>query len=124
MTWNDILIEIVNVAFKAVTMIVLPYLAAKVGENIHNERVAKLVKKGEEFVVKSVEMVNQTFVESLKAEGNFDMEAQKKAFKLCYENWMAMASDEVKRAIIEQVADLDTWLNTMIEARIAEGKTI
>lgn len=124
MTWNDILIEIVNVAFKAVTLIVLPYLAAKVGENIHNERVAKLVKKGEEFVVKSVEMINQTFVESLKAEGNFDAEAQKKAFKLCYENWMAMASDEVKSAIIEQVADLDTWLNTMIEARIAEGKTI
>ena len=124
MTWNDILIEIVNVAFKAVTLIVLPYLAAKVGENIHNERVAKLVKKGEEFVVKSVEMVNQTFVESLKAEGNFNAEAQKEAFKLCYENWMAMASDEVKCAIIEQVADLDTWLNTMIEARIAEGKTI
>lgn len=122
LSWNDIFIEIVNVAVKAVTMIVLPYLAYKFSEKIKNDHAVRLIKKGEEFVVKSVDMVQQTFVDSLKKEGKFNPDAQREAFKLCYENWMQMANDEIKLAISEEVGNLDTWLNTMIEARIAENK--
>lgn len=122
LSWNDILIEIVNVAVKAVTMIVLPYLAFKFSEKIKNDHAVRLIKKGEEFVVKSVDMVQQTFVDSLKKEGKFNSDAQREAFKICYENWMQMANDEIKLAISEEVGNLDTWLNTMIEARIAENK--
>ena len=124
MTWNDVIIEIVNVAFKAITMIALPYLAAKLGEKINNDHVARLIKKGEVFVEKSVDMVQQTFVDNLKKQNGFNADAQKEAFKLCYENWMNMASSEIKNAISEEVGDLDAWLNTMIEAQIAENKMV
>ena len=124
MTWNDVIIEIVNVAFKAITMIALPYLAAKLGEKINNDHVARLIKKGEVFVEKSVDMVQQTFVDNLKKQNGFNADAQRQAFKLCYENWMAMASNEIKAAISEEVGDLDAWLNMMIEAQVAENKTI
>lgn len=122
MTWNDVLIDAVNVAFKAVIMFALPYLFAMIGKRIKNDHAKRLISKGEEFVLKSIDMVQQTFVESLKAEGKFDLDAQQEAYKLCYNRWMAMANDEVKAAILEEVGDLDAWLDTMIEAGIAENK--
>ena len=122
MTWNDILIDVVNLAFKVITMIAIPYFAAKIGEKIKNDRVAALVRKGEEFVIKSVDMVQQTFVDNLKKQNGFNADAQREAFRMAYENWMHMANDEIKQVISEQVGDLDIWLNTMIEAQVAEGK--
>ena len=122
MTWNDVLIDAVNVAFKAIIMFAIPYLFAMIGKKIKNDHAKRLINKGEEFVLKSIDMVQQTFVESLKAEGKFDLEAQQKAYKLCYDRWMVMANDEVKAAILEEVGDLDAWLDTMIEAGIAQNK--
>lgn len=124
MTWNDVLIDVVNMAFKVVTMLVIPYFAVKFTNKIKNDRVANLMKQGEDFVVMSVEMVQQTFVDNLKKQNGFNMDAQREAFKMCYENWMKVASDELKRVITEQVGDLDAWLNTMIESSIAENKVM
>lgn len=122
MSWNDILIYVVNVAVKAVVTFAIPCLFAMWNKKIKNDHARKLILKGEEFVLKSIDMVQQTFVDSLKAEGKFDADAQKEAYKLCYNRWMAMASDDVKAAILEEVGDLDAWLDTMIEAGIAEKK--
>ena len=122
MTWNDILIYVVNVAVKAVVTFAIPCLFAMWNKKIKNDHARKLILKGEEFVLKSIDMVQQTFVDSLKAEGKFDADAQKEAYKLCYNRWMTMASDDVKAAILEEVGDLDAWLDTMIEAGIAEKK--
>lgn len=122
MTWNDVLIEVVNVAFKAVIMLAIPYISSVIGKKIRNDHVRRLVDQGEAFVTKSINMVQQTFVEDLKKQGKFDAESQAIAFKQCYDNWMAMASDEVKCAILNEVGDLDAWLETMIEAGIAEEK--
>lgn len=124
MTWNDVLIDVVNMAFKVIIMLAIPYFGAKLTNKIKNDRVAKLMKQGEDFVVMSVEMVQQTFVDNLKKQNGFNMDAQREAFKMCYENWMKVANDELKRVITEQVGDLDAWLNTMIESSIAENKVV
>lgn len=122
MTWNDVLINVVDLAFKAVLTLVLPWAVSLISHKIKNERAKRLIAKGEDFVMKSIQMVQQTFVDSLKKEGKFDADAQREAYKLCYERWFAMASDEVKAAILEEVGDLDAWLNTMIESGIVENK--
>lgn len=124
MTWNDVLIDVVNMAFKVIIMLAIPYFGTKFTNKIKNDRVAKLMKQGEDFVVMSVEMVQQTFVDNLKKQNGFNMDAQRQAFKMCYENWMKVANDELKRVITEQVGDLDAWLNTMIESSIAENKVV
>lgn len=122
MSWNDVLIEVVNLVFKAVIALMIPYVSSVIGNKIRNDHIRKLVEKGESFVTKSIEMVQQTFVEDLKKQGKFDAESQAIAFKQCYDNWMSMASDEIKCAIMNEVGDLDAWLETMIEAGIAEKK--
>ena len=121
-TWNDVLIEAVNLLFKIVTVVAIPYLSYMVSRSIKNDKLKHLVNRGEEFVKKSVAMVQQTFVDSLKKEGKFDKDAQREAFRMAYETWMEMASEEVKEAIMEQTGNIDTWLNTMIEAQIYTDK--
>ena len=120
MTWNDVLIEAVNIVFKVITMLVLPYLASQLAKQIENNRVKGLIAKGEAFVKKSVDMVQQTFVEQLKKDGKFDAEAQQVAFKMAFDNWMKIASEDVKLALMDEVDDLNVWLDTMIEAQIKE----
>ena len=120
MTWNDVLIEAVNIVFKVITMLVLPYLASQLAKQIENNRVKGLITKGEAFVKKSVDMVQQTFVEQLKKDGKFDAEAQQVAFKMAFDNWMKIASEDVKLALMDEVDDLNVWLDTMIEAQIKE----
>lgn len=121
-TWNDVLIEAVNLLFKIVTVVAIPYLSYMVSKSIKSDKLKHLVSRGEEFVKKSVAMVQQTFVDSLKKEGKFDKDAQREAFRMAYETWMEMASEEVKEAIMEQTGNIDTWLNTMIEAQIYTEK--
>ena len=121
-TWNDVLIEAVNLLFKIVTVVAIPYLSYMVNRSIKNDKLKSLVNRGEEFVKKSVAMVQQTFVDSLKKEGKFNKDAQREAFRMAYETWMEMASEEVKDAILEQTGNIDTWLNTMIEAQIHTDK--
>lgn len=120
--WNEVLIEAVNLLFKIVTVIVIPYASYLVTRSIKSDQAKKLVAKGEDFVKKSVAMVQQTFVDNLKAEGKFDLDAQREAFRRCYENWMEMAGEDIKDAILDLTGDIDTWLNTMIEAQIQYEK--
>lgn len=124
MTWNDVLIEAVELVFKAVTALVIPYLAYLVGKKIKNDHAKELMHKAEEFVVQSVQMVQQTFVDSLKKEGKFDAQAQREAFKLCYDAWLTMANEEMKQVVTEEVGNLDSWLTALIEANVYAQKEI
>lgn len=124
MTWNNVLIETVNLAFKIILTLGIPYLFAMITAKIDNDHVDSLLKEAEKLVVQSVQMVNQTFVDSLKKEGKFDTAAQLEAFKLCRENWLEMVSDEMKETVMNQVGNIETWLNTKIESTIAGEKTI
>ena len=122
MNWNDVLIQVVNTAFRLVITLGIPYLFAMIGKHVRNDHTAKLMATAERLIVQSVEMVNQTFVNTLKEAGKFDTAAQIEAFKLCRENWLEMISEEMRDVVIEEVGDIESWLNTKIEATIAESK--
>lgn len=115
MSWNDVLIDVVNVAFKAIIALAIPYLFSLITQKVKNDKVKDAMKQGEEFVVESVGMVNQTFVDQLKKDGKFDKEAQRQAFTMCFENWKMIASDKLKEAITKEVGNIDEWLTSKIE---------
>ena len=122
MTWNDVLVRVVDLLFKVVTVVAIPYVSGLLATKLDDDRTRRLVKKAEEFVVQSVEMVKQTFVDDLKKNNGFDANSQKEAYRRCYENWIEMASDEMKMAVVDEVGDIETWLKTKIEAEVAKGK--
>jgi hypothetical protein len=65
---------------------------------------------------------NQTYVESLKASGSFDTEAQKEAFRLTYEAVIKMLSVEALEYIATITGDTKVYLTNLIESQVNANK--
>ena len=61
---------------------------------------------------------NQTYVDSLKAEGKFDVEAQKKAFSLTCDAVLSILTDDAKEYLSESLGDLESYITSKIESQV------
>lgn len=125
MDWNVFfelcLIPILGVA---TTFLVL-FLNSKkqeVDAKIENETAQKYINMALDTIAECVVATNQTYVDSLKAQGKFDMEAQKVAFQKTFDNVMALLSQEAKDYLTVAYGDLTNYLTTRIEAQVKISK--
>ena len=65
---------------------------------------------------------NQTYVDALKKQGSFDIDAQKKAFEITYNAVMSIISDDVEMYLAEAVKDLNAYITNKIEAQVIISK--
>lgn len=61
---------------------------------------------------------NQTYVDSLKVEGKFDVEAQKKAFSLTCDAVLSILTDDAKEYLSESLGDLESYITSKIESQV------
>ena len=87
-----------------------------------NELYHKYIDMLEETVVNCVIATNQTYVDSLKKQGKFDLEAQKEAFNRTYSQVMLILADDAKVYLESAVGDLNAYITNMIEAQVKENK--
>ena len=73
-------------------------------------------------ISKCVIATNQTYVETLKKEGKFDIEAQKIAFEKTYDAVMSIISIDMVEYLTEFVGDFETFLMQSIEAEVNANK--
>ena len=64
----------------------------------------------------------QTYVESLKKQGAFDLEAQKTAFTMTYQSVLSLLTDEAEEYLAEAVGDLSLYITQKIEAEVQINK--
>ena len=69
-----------------------------------------------------IRATNQTYVNSLKEQGAFDKEAQKKAFKQTYDAVMAILTEDAKEYLNEAINDLNTYITNKIESGVVVVK--
>lgn len=119
---NEILINIISVV---VTSIVLPLLSiagAKlvqlINSKINNNKAANFLSTATTIIINAVRSVFQTYVEALKKEDKFDETSQKLALLKARDIALNQMTDDVKNYITSTYGDLDTWINTNIEATI------
>lgn len=119
---NEILINIISVV---VTSIVLPLLSiagAKlvqlINSKIKNNKAANFLSTATTIIINAVRSVFQTYVEALKKEDKFDEASQKHALLKARDIALNQMTDDVKNYITSTYGDLDTWINTNIEATI------
>lgn len=119
---NEILINIISVV---VTSIVLPLLSiagAKlvqlINSKIKNNKAANFLSTATTIIINAVRSVFQTYVEDLKKEDKFDEASQKLALLKARDIALNQMTDDVKNYITSTYGDLDTWINTNIEATI------
>ena len=101
-------------------------LIRKKGEEISakldDDRKKEYVQLLTETITNCVSATSQTYVDSLKAQGKFDAEAQKVAFEKTYTAVFAILTDDAKVYLGKIYGDLHTYITQRIEAQVNANK--
>ena len=131
MNWTELISSIFQVCLIPLLGILTKYLvtfismkAEEMKQKTSNETAQKYISMASETIMACVLATNQTFVESLKAQGKFDKEAQEIAFNKTLEAVLLLMNDEVKEYITEVFGDLNAYLTTQIEAAVNGTKML
>lgn len=129
MEWNtllqDLLYAVITAAVPVITMYIVKFLKtifSKVKVETDQTIVKNTIDEALGIVLKVVASTSQTYVDSLKAEGKFDKEAQLVAFNNTKDTIKSLLSDEAKNLIATLYDDIDTWLTIQIESAVREQK--
>lgn len=119
---NEILI---NVLSCIVTVVIIPLitllgskLIKRISSKLDNEESAKLISEASTIVLNAVKCVFQTYVEALKKDNNFGKDAQLIAFNKAKNIISSQLSEEIKEFINNHFGNLESWVDTQIEASI------
>lgn len=126
---NETLQSIIYIVLTAILPIVVNYIAkicnAKVAEltaNVESEQARKYIDAAVDAISIAVTAVNQTYVDSLKADGKFDEAAATTAKNLALEKAKELISADSKKFIEMMYSDFDKYLENAIEAYVRESK--
>lgn len=127
---NSVLYTVITVIVPVVAYYIVNLVKAKIAEStiiedsIKNETVSNIIKDALSDVMDAVLHVNQIYVDSLKAAGNFTEEAQKEAFNKAYAESVKLISDGTKEIIEEAYGSFDEWLKSKIESSVKKAKIV
>ena len=129
MNWLDLLKQIFEVCIipllGILTTYIVQYIKVKKEEmktQTENEKVNKYLDILAKVIEDCVVATNQTYVETLKKEGKFDIEAQKQAFLMTSQAVLAIMSDESLDILALAVDDLNEYIRQKIEAEVNKHK--
>lgn len=129
MEWLALLYEIFEVCviplLGVLTVYIVKFIQKKTEElnsKNENELMNKYLTMLSDTIVDCVIATNQTYVESLKKQGKFDLEAQKIAFEMTYNAVINVLSNEAKEYLTSIYGDLSAYITNMIEAEVNRNK--
>ena len=96
--------------------------SAEIQANINDATLKKYMEMLTSTITDCVIATNQTYVESLKAQGKFDTAAQQRAFELTSKAVMEILSEEAKIYLASAVGDLNAYITKKIEAEVNINK--
>lgn len=125
----SILLQIFEVVIIPILGVLTTYLVklinAKISE-ISEKRNSEIEKKYlnmlNETITECVLATTQTYVDTLKKEGNFDVEAQKAAFNQTYEAVVSILSKDAKEYFESAVGDFELFITKKIEMEVNLNK--
>lgn len=127
----DLITQIFEVCIIPLMGILTAYFVKWIGvkteelkEETKNEKTEKYLDMLNNTITNCVIATTQTYVDTLKAQGAFDMEAQKTAFTMTYEAVAKLLTDEAAEYLNEAVGDLNLYITQKIEAEVNLNKTI
>ncbi len=129
MTIQDIISSVFTVVIIPVLIVLTKYItnwiavkAEELKEKAKTELDYKYLSLLQDTITKCVLQTQQTYVDSLKKQGKFDLEAQKKAFQDTYDAIYHLLSDEALMYLSELLPDLSKYITSSIESQIYLNK--
>lgn len=129
MEWLELLTDIFEVCIipllGVLTAYVVKYIQVKSNEitaKSENELIDKYTKMLADTITACVKATNQTYVDALKKQDKFDMEAQKNAFDMTLNSVLDILNADAKEYLSEAFGDLNTYITQQIEASVNVNK--
>ena len=113
--------------FAILTKYLVAWIEIKIGEMTEQKNDALFTKYMtllQDTVISCVIATNQTYVDTLKAQGKFDLEAQKVALQKTYDAVMAILTEDAVKYLNSVLGDFDAYVNTMIESQVNLQKVV
>lgn len=130
MTQEQIATLITSVVLPVLTALAafaIAYLRKKTAElsaSIKDRTAQKYVNMACSAALQAVEYTTQTYVDALKASGQFTKEAQVEALTKAKTVAESMITEDAKKIIAEAYGDFDVWIYTKIEQLVRETKEL
>lgn len=119
---NEILINVLSCIVTVVIIPLITLLGSKlikwISSKLDKEESTKLISEASTIVLNAVKCVFQTYVETLKKDNNFGKDAQLIAFNKAKNIISSQLSEEIKKFINTHFGNLESWVDTQIEASI------
>ena len=129
MYYNDLIASIFQVCIipllSVLTAFFVKWVNVKSNEikvNIDDATLVKYIDMLNSTITDCVIATNQTYVEALKQQGKFDIEAQKTAFQMTSKAVLDILSDDAKEYLTAAVGDLNIYITKKIEAEVNLNK--
>lgn len=129
MYYNDLITSIFQVCIipllSVLTAFFVKWVNVKSNEikvNIDDATLVKYIDMLNNTITDCVIATNQTYVEALKQQGKFDIEAQKTAFQMTSKAVLDILSDDAKEYLTAAVGDLNVYIAKKIEAEVNLNK--
>lgn len=129
---KDILFNILYIVISGCGVAVAKYLVDLINKKINEiqvkteisqyDQLNRYIDDAQNAISKAVLTVSQTFVDSLKASGNFTKEAQEEAKNKALEIAKELITEESKNAIVTLYKDFDCYIDATIESLVKENK--
>lgn len=129
MEWSELLVDIFEVCIIPLLGVLTAFFvkwvntkSAEIKTNVNDATLSKYMDMLTQTISDCVIATNQTYVESLKAQGKFDLDAQKEAFNLTKDAVMTILSAEAQEYLSTAVGDLNAYITKKIEAEVNLNK--
>lgn len=120
--WNDVLIWFLGLVGTIATGILIPYITSLLKSKTDNANLQYVIDELSKTVSTSVDYINQTFVNQLKADGKFDAEKQKEALELAATTVVNNLTEKTIKVLGKDGIDIESLIIKYIEAEIAKNK--
>lgn len=131
MEWAEILIQLFEIVLIPLIgtlttfgIVLIKNKAAQIAARTEDETKQKYIDMLAETITKCVAATTQTYVDSLKASGNFNAEAQQEAFQKSFDAVMLVLTNDAKEYLSHIYGDLTAYITQAIEAEVKANKII
>lgn len=131
MEWTELLADIFQICILPLLGVLTTFFvkwvnmkSAEIQTNVDDATLKKYMDMLTQTISDCVIATNQTYVESLKQQGKFDLDAQKEAFNLTKDAVLAILSTEAQTYLSTAVGDLNAYITKKIEAEVNLNKPV